>query len=204
MLEYMSLGSLADVTKRIGGKIPEVALGKIAVQLLKGLQYLHNIHRVHRDIKPANIVLDLEGNVKLTDFGLTAELKSSLANCQTMCGTYSYMSPERISNNEYDYKCDIWALGITLHECAAGCYPYPQSTIYLELIQRIVQDPVPRLKGASSFSPKFLDFLECCLKKDPAERASVEQLIAHPWVKEIEDTEFDLAAWLKRKCASKE
>jgi len=196
-LELMEFGSLHDIQIAVK-KIPEPVLGKITIEVLKGLDYLHSHKRVHRDIKPHNICVNKRGKAKLTDFGLTTELKTSFADCKTMCGTYSYMSPERITSDRYNAKCDVWGLGITLYECASGRFPYPQSGVYIDLIQRIVNEPVPQLKDVK-FSPQMLDFLERCLDKDQDKRMSVEQLLKHPWIRAMENTDFDLAKWLNRK-----
>eukprot|EP00497_Spongosphaera_streptacantha_P001033 TRINITY_DN1695_c0_g1_i1.p1 TRINITY_DN1695_c0_g1~~TRINITY_DN1695_c0_g1_i1.p1 ORF type:complete len:254 (+),score=41.87 TRINITY_DN1695_c0_g1_i1:325-1086(+) len=198
-LEYMDCGSLFDVKTKIG-PLPEHVLGKIFVQVVNGLCHMHKARRVHRDIKPHNIVVNTKGEAKLTDFGLTTELKSSLADCKTMCGTYSYMSPERITHERYDFKCDIWGIGISLYECAAGQFPYNvQNGVYLDLIDRIVNDPVPQMKNGASFSAEFLDFVSVCMEKDQEKRPSAEDLRDHPWIRNASQIEFDLGKWLKRK-----
>jgi len=79
---------------------------------------------VHRDIKPANLLVNLKGDVKITDFGVTAGLHDSVSTCTTFVGTVTYMSPERIRNSSYSYAADIWSLGLTVLEFATGRFPY--------------------------------------------------------------------------------
>ncbi|EKU20136.1 ser thr kinase [Nannochloropsis gaditana CCMP526] len=124
-LEMMDGGALANLVAQLG-PIPERALANMVFQILWALAYLKHDKRVHRDIKPSNLLINSHGEVKVSDFGLSAELQSSLAMCGTFVGTFKYMSPERIRNDPYDYASDVWSLGLTLIECATGRYPYLQ------------------------------------------------------------------------------
>ena len=119
--------------------IPEVVISKIAHQVLQGLENLHHIrYQVHRDIKPDNILLNSNGEVKLTDFGISKHLEQTIGQCNTFVGTSAYMSPERISTNDYSYPSDIWSLGVVMVEFATGQYPYSRTTgSYIELYERI-------------------------------------------------------------------
>jgi serine/threonine protein kinase len=94
----------------------------------QGLVFLHGErHLVHRDIKPANLLINLNGEPKITDFGISAGLDNSIAMCATFVGTVTYMSPERINNQCYSYPADIWSLGLSLLECGTGEFPYNAS-----------------------------------------------------------------------------
>eukprot|EP01031_Cornospumella_fuschlensis_P027372 gene27372-33062_t len=106
-LEYMDGGSLANVLAQVG-PIPESVLANMAFQILWGLAYLKHDKRVHRDLKPSNLLINSRGEVKVTDFGVSAELQNSIAMCGTFVGTFKYMSPERIRNRPYSYMSDIW------------------------------------------------------------------------------------------------
>jgi serine/threonine protein kinase len=199
VLEYMDCGALSDVREKVT-KIPEPILGVIAYQLLQGFDYMHSKKRVHRDVKPQNICLNSKGEAKLTDFGLTKEIQNSLGNCKTMLGTYSYMSPERIKNEGYRYKSDIWSLGIVLMECAGGVFPYGEcGGLHMDLITRIADDDSPTLKNAQEFSPEFIDFLAKSLEKDPKKRATAEKLMRHPWIQNCREQKINLAKWLKKQ-----
>ena len=145
----------------------------LALALLQ-LNYLHSDrHQVHRDMKPGNILLNSRGEVKISDFGLSAELDSTKEMCATFIGTHAYMSPERLGGKPYSFASDIWSLGITLVECALGYFPYTAYTgsNYFVLLSQILNDPPPQLP-AETFSSEFRDFILQCLCKDPEQRPS--------------------------------
>lgn len=180
-LEYCEVGSLLDVYKRAGA-IPEDVLGVIAGHVLQGLTYLHRVrYQVHRDIKPSNILINLRGQAKITDFGMSANLVSTLDKKQTWLGNVTYMSPERISGLGYACKSDVWGFGIMLAECALGRYPYESQESFYDLLNVIVASPAPTLP-AEQFSPQFHDFLAKCLDKQGETRASADELLQHPFV----------------------
>lgn len=144
----MDGGSLADLVKRCGtggepGQVPEPILGKITWDVLEGLLHMAAKHTVHRDIKPANILVSSLGQAKLSDFGIAKSNDNTLAQCITYAGTVTYMSPERINSKPYDSKADVWALGLTLLECATGRYPYDAGVGPLQLMIHICEDAVP-------------------------------------------------------------
>jgi len=121
----MEGGSLADVLHAAqltgSGPLSELVIGKLAARVLASLNYLHRErHQVHRDMKPGNILLNCRGEIKISDFGLSAELDSTKEMCATFIGTHAYMSPERLGGKPYSFASDIWSLGITLVECALG------------------------------------------------------------------------------------
>ncbi|KAL3904185.1 MAG: hypothetical protein SGPRY_011385, partial [Prymnesium sp.] len=190
VLEYMEGGSLADIlhTAQATGSQPlsELVIGKVATRVLASLHYLHRErHQVHRDMKPGNILLNSRGEceIKISDFGLSAELDSTKEMCATFVGTHAYMSPERLGGKPYSFASDIWSLGISLVECALGEYPYTAYTgsNYFVLLSQILNDPPPQL-SAESFSAEFRDFIGQCLCKDPERRPSALQLLSHPFI----------------------
>ncbi|KAL8158778.1 hypothetical protein V2J09_000315 [Rumex salicifolius] len=197
VLEYMDRGSLADVIRQVN-TILEPYLAVVCKQVLQGLMYLHNErHVIHRDIKPSNLLVNHKGEVKITDFGVSATLASSMGQRDTFVGTYNYMSPERISGSAYDYGCDIWSLGMVMLECAIGRFPYIKyedqhsGPSYFELLEAIVESPPPSAPS-DQFSPEFCSFISCCIQKDPMERSSSADLLAHPFIKKFEDKDIDL------------
>ncbi|KAF5207643.1 Mitogen-activated protein kinase kinase [Thalictrum thalictroides] len=195
-LEYMDGGSLADVL-RIRKRIPEPVLSCMVKKLLHGLSYLHGVrHLVHRDIKPANLLVNLKGEPKITDFGISAGLENSMAMCATFVGTVTYMSPERIRNESYSYPADIWSLGLALFECGTGEFPYTANDGPVNLMLQILYDPSPS-PSAKSFSPEFCSFIDACLLKDANARPTAEQLLSHPFVRIYEDARVDLAAFVQ-------
>ncbi|KAG8388591.1 hypothetical protein BUALT_Bualt02G0141500 [Buddleja alternifolia] len=195
-LEYMDGGSLADVI-RVRKSIPEPVLSAMMQKLLLGLGYLHGVrHLVHRDIKPANLLVNLKGEPKITDFGISAGLADSMAMCATFVGTVTYMSPERIRNESYSYPADIWSLGLALFECATGEFPYTANEGPVNLMLQILDDPSPSL-SKQSFSPELCSFVDACLQKDPVTRPTAEQLLLHPFIKKFEDAEVNLGAFVQ-------
>ncbi len=179
-LEYMDQGCLGSVLEHFG-PVPERALAAITFQALWGLGYLKHAKRVHRDIKPQNILLNSNGEVKLTDFGISKELENSIGLCQTFVGTFKYMSPERIRSVPYSYASDIWSLGLVLLECVTNRYPYPECKTYIDMVQTILESPPP-IPGQNQVSPQFVEFVQCCLQKEPKDRVTVEVLLSAPWL----------------------
>ncbi|KAA8530203.1 hypothetical protein F0562_004912 [Nyssa sinensis] len=195
-LEYMDGGSLADII-RVQRCIPESVLSSMVQKLLHGLSYLHGVrHLVHRDIKPANLLVNLKGEPKITDFGISAGLENSMAMCATFVGTVTYMSPERIRNESYSYPADIWSLGLALFECGTGDFPYTANEGPVNLMLQILDDPSPS-PSKHIFSPEFCSFIDACLQKDADARPTADQLLLHPFITKYENVGVDLAAFVR-------
>lgn len=190
ILEYMDGGSIADLLAR-HCTIPEGYLSAIARQALLGLQELHKGHVIHRDIKPSNMLVNRRGQVKISDFGVSAIVDNTLAQANTMVGTYIYMSPERINGKDFGFNSDIWALGLSILECGIGRFPYHragggrQHLSVFQLIRLVLDQPAPQAP-ADQFSPEFCSFISACLEKDDARRPGAEQLLSHPFILKYE------------------
>ncbi|GMQ06296.1 hypothetical protein CsSME_00050937 [Camellia sinensis var. sinensis] len=196
VLEYMDRGSLTDIVRQVK-TILEPYLAVVCKQVLQGLVYLHHErHVIHRDIKPSNLLVNHKGEVKITDFGVSAMLANSMGQRDTFVGTYNYMSV-RISGRTYDYKSDIWSLGMVILECAIGRFPYIQSEeqqawpSFYELLEAIVGSPPPSAPP-DQFSPEFCSFVSACIQQDPRDRLSALDLLSHPFIKKFEDKDIDL------------
>ncbi|KAL1515893.1 hypothetical protein AB1Y20_002507 [Prymnesium parvum] len=189
VLELMDAGSVEDLVKEHapqGGLKDEAELARIAREILNGLNYLHRQrHQVHRDLKPGNVMRNSKGATKIADFGISSQLESTGAFCQTFVGTTCYMSPERLAGEAYSYSADIWALGLILLELATGKYPYPKPDSYFQLLREILQKPAPSLPSGA-FSADFHDVITLCLDKNPNLRPSAHDLLKHPWLREAE------------------
>ena len=136
---------------------------------------------IHRDIKPSNVLINSKGQIKLCDFGVSKKLINSIAD--TFVGTSTYMSPERIQGNVYSIKGDVWSLGLMIIELVTGEFPLgghndtPDGI--LDLLQRIVNEPSPRLPKDRVFSREMTDFVNRCCIKNERERSSINELLHH-------------------------
>ena len=186
VLELMDNGSVEDLVAKHapdGGLKDERELGKLALQMLNGLNYLHRqCHQIHRDLKPANVMLNSKGAVKITDFGITSQLLNTAGYASTFVGTTIYMAPERLNGDRYSYSSDIWSFGLIMLELASGKYPYPTSSSYFALLQSIMDQPSPGLPEGDC-SDEFGEFVGICLDKVEGHRPAAKDLLKHPWVR---------------------
>ncbi|ODQ63846.1 kinase-like protein, partial [Nadsonia fulvescens var. elongata DSM 6958] len=215
-MEYMDGGSLDKIYGSPGEGVDEPYLAIIAnsvVMALKELKENHNV--IHRDVKPTNILASTNGKIKLCDFGVSGNLVASVA--KTNIGCQSYMAPERIrfansnqninnhNNNSITYssQSDIWSLGVTILEIAGGKYPYAEmfDNIFSQL-NAIIEGITPSLP-AEKFSPEAIDFVKRCLNKNPALRPNYSQLLNHPWLRNRNLENVDMAAFIQQRIAQR-
>ena len=147
-------------------------------QCLQGLKYIHQCHRVHRDIKPANILVDLNGRVKVIDFGLCTIYEPGMSYS---CGTPHYMAPEIIDPAPYKQNIDIWSLGICLYELIFRQKIYPEEENEMKVLECIVANGRPPYPH-ENMSPELKNFLDRCLEPNKNARPTAAQLLQHPFV----------------------
>ncbi|XP_026561544.1 TRAF2 and NCK-interacting protein kinase isoform X3 [Pseudonaja textilis] len=188
VMEFCGAGSVTDLIKNTkGNTLKEEWIAYICREILRGLSHLHQHKVIHRDIKGQNVLLTENAEVKLVDFGVSAQLDRTVGRRNTFIGTPYWMAPEVIACDEnpdatYDFKSDLWSLGITAIEMAEGAPPlcdmHPMRALFL-----IPRNPAPRLKS-KKWSKKFQSFIESCLVKNHGQRPSTEQLMKHPFIRD--------------------
>nr|XP_021140610.1 nik-related protein kinase isoform X3 [Columba livia] len=191
VMEYCGAGSVTDLVKKTKGNcFKEDWIAYICREVLRGLAHLHAHHVIHRDIKGQNVLLTENAEVKLVDFGVSAQLDRTIGRRNTFIGTPYWMAPEVIACEEnpdstYDYRSDLWSLGITAIEMAEGAPPlcdmHPMRALFL-----IPRNPPPKLKSRK-WSKKFLNFVESCLVKNYLHRPSTETLLKHSFIRDMQN-----------------
>jgi serine/threonine protein kinase len=179
----MDCGSLGDVYKTVG-KIPESVLSEITFQVLQGLVYLKKKKIIHRDIKPSNVLLNKRGKAKISDFGMSKKLTTSITCFNSFKGTFHYMSPERIQGESHSFDSDIWSLGLTIAECCFGKLPFNPDTKQEDLwdILGWAQE-FPEIMKQQDCSDEFKEFCTKCVEINPEDRPSPEELLEFKWIK---------------------
>ncbi|KAM4540454.1 TRAF2 and NCK interacting kinase a isoform 4-T4 [Fundulus diaphanus] len=189
VMEFCGAGSVTDLIKNTkGNSLKEDWNAYICREILRGLYHLHQHKVIHRDIKGQNVLLTENAEVKLVDFGVSAQMDKTVGKRNTFIGTPYWMAPEVIACDEnpaatYDCKSDLWSLGITAIEMAEGAPPlcdmHPMRALFL-----IPRNPAPRLKS-KKWSRKFQSFIENTLVKSYSQRPSTQELLAHPFIVEL-------------------
>ena len=184
-MEYCGGGSLQDIY-HITGPLTEKQIAFMSRETLQGLAYLHSMQKMHRDIKGANILLTETADVKLADFGVSAQITQTLGKRKSFIGTPYWMAPEVAAverKGGYNHLCDIWAVGVTAIELAELQPPmfdlHPMRALFL--MSKSGYKP-PTLKDKDKWSATFHSFVKECLIKNPKKRPPAEKMLYHPFL----------------------
>ncbi|XP_068685420.1 serine/threonine-protein kinase mig-15-like [Montipora foliosa] len=202
VMEFCGAGSITDLVKASKGKaLKEEWISYICHEVLNGVSHLHQNHVIHRDIKGQNVLLTDSAEVKLVDFGVSAQLDRTIGRRNTFIGTPYWMAPEVIACDEqpdatYDNRCDMWSIGITSIEMAETqpplCDMHPMRALFL-----IPRSEPPKLKSKKAWSKKFHNFVNTCLIRDYHQRPTADQLLQHEFIRDARSHERKIRIELK-------
>ncbi|XP_076024382.1 serine/threonine-protein kinase 10 [Genypterus blacodes] len=187
MIEFCPGGAVDATMLELDRGLTEPQIKVVCRQMLVALDYLHSMKIIHRDIKAGNVLLMLDGEIKLADFGVSAKNSKTLQRRDSFIGTPYWMAPEVVmcetmKDAPYDYKADIWSLGITLIELAQIEPPHHELNP-MRVLLKIAKSEPPTLDLPHKWSREFKDFLKKALDKNPESRPTAAQLQEHPFVK---------------------
>lgn len=187
ILEFAGKGELYKHLRK-KGKFSDSRASEYIAQMASALSYLHKKHVIHRDIKPENILLGINGEVKLSDFGWSVHAPNSRRN--TLCGTLDYLPPEMVEGRDHNEKVDIWSLGVLTYEFLVGSPPFEDLSGYPATYKRIAKVD---LKIPDYVSSEAKDLIIKLLQHNPDKRLALDQVPLHPWIQKHKDS------WLKRR-----
>uniref|UniRef100_A0A8C0KDS6 non-specific serine/threonine protein kinase n=1 Tax=Canis lupus dingo TaxID=286419 RepID=A0A8C0KDS6_CANLU len=186
LIEFCAGGAVDAVMLELERPLTESQIQVVCKQTLEALNYLHDNKIIHRDLKAGNILFTLDGDIKLADFGVSAKNTRTIQRRDSFIGTPYWMAPEVVmcetsKDRPYDYKADVWSLGITLIEMAEIEPPHHELNP-MRVLLKIAKSEPPTLAQPSKWSPNFKDFLKKCLEKNVDSRWTTSQLLQHPFV----------------------
>ncbi|XP_063988427.1 serine/threonine-protein kinase 10 isoform X2 [Diachasmimorpha longicaudata] len=192
LIEYCDGGAVDSIMVELEKPLTESQIAYVCQQMTEGLAFLHKARVIHRDLKAGNVLLTMAGGVKLADFGVSAKNKHTLQKHDTFIGTPYWMAPEVVlcetfRDNPYDFKVDIWSLGITLIEFAQMEPPNHEMSPMRVLLKIQKSDP-PKLEHPGKWSKDFNDFIAKALIKDPTARPTADDLLKHPFINRTLDS----------------
>ncbi|XP_012723755.2 serine/threonine-protein kinase PAK 4 isoform X1 [Fundulus heteroclitus] len=179
VMEFLEGGALTDIVTHT--RMNEEQIATVCLSVLKALSVLHTQGVIHRDIKSDSILLTHDGRVKLSDFGFCAQVSKEVQRRKSLVGTPYWMAPELISRLPYGPEVDIWSLGIMVIEMVDGEPPYFNEPP-LKAMKMIRDNLPPKLKNLHKVSPLLKGFLDRMLVREPAQRASANELLKHPFL----------------------
>ena len=193
VMEYANDGDLSKKIKTQKNKIigdkyfSEEKIMQYFYQICRGLQYIHSKNIIHRDIKSQNIFLMKNGKIKIGDFGIAKALTNTKNNATTIIGTPYYFSPEIINGEPYNYKTDIWSLGVVLYEMCCLKLPFESNNI-AQLSIKIMKgkyDPIP-----NRYSKNMANLIKNMLNIDQKLRPNINEVMQSPLLKNYHNNKY--------------
>uniref|UniRef100_A0A8C5RW80 non-specific serine/threonine protein kinase n=1 Tax=Laticauda laticaudata TaxID=8630 RepID=A0A8C5RW80_LATLA len=186
LIEFCAGGAVDAVMLELERPLTEPQIRVVCRQTLEALHYLHENKIIHRDLKAGNILFTLDGDIKLADFGVSAKNTRTIQRRDSFIGTPYWMAPEVVmcetsKDRPYDYKADVWSLGVTLIEMAEIEPPHHELNP-MRVLLKIAKSEPPSLAQPSKWSADFKDFLKKCLEKNVDARWNITELLQHPFV----------------------
>ena len=185
IMEYCPGGDLFSYIEKRDFKIKEERAAEIIHKLCTAVYFLHQYGIVHRDLKPENILMmDQTDNadIRLVDFGLGKMLGPG-EKCDEPFGTFSYVAPEVLQAKPYDFKVDLFAIGIITYLLVAGFLPFDDEDSEKEIARQTVYDPTPFPKKIwDNISQEAKMFVDNLLSKDPEKRMNLQEVLQHKWL----------------------
>ncbi|OCH90459.1 kinase-like protein [Obba rivulosa] len=176
MLEFAGKGELYKQLVKLGC-FTEKRSSRYVDQMADALHYLHSKHVIHRDIKPENLLLGINGELKIGDFGWSVHAPGNRRT--TLCGTLDYLPPEMVEGRDHTEKVDYWALGVLTYEFICGAPPFEDKSGHNATYKRIAKVD---LKIPPKVSPEARDLIIKLLQYDPEKRLPLTEVRRHPWV----------------------
>ncbi|KPJ11874.1 Neither inactivation nor afterpotential protein C [Papilio machaon] len=201
ILELCDCGTVMDIVRKLKAtdrKMSEEHIAYILKYTIKAVCYLHENKIIHRNIRCSNILITKDGEVKLIDFALSCKLSGNAEKTRTNIGSPSWMAPEvvAVSEDGYDNRIDVWALGITTIEMVDGKGPFQDMHPTRAMFQ-ILRNPPPSVCKPSMSSNEINDFIAECLEKNPEHRPYMMELVEHPFIQLVPENDYHLSTELK-------
>jgi serine/threonine protein kinase len=191
-MEYCAGGDLFSYIEKRGFKLKEERAAEIIHKLCTTVYFLHQYGIVHRDLKPENILMTDDtdsADIRLVDFGL-GKIIGPGETCTEPFGTFSYVAPEVLQEKPYNFKVDLFAIGIITYLLVAGFLPFDHETSEKEIARQTVYEPTPFpssiWKNISIEAKMFVDNL---LDKDPEKRMNIQEVLQHKWLQKFNKEE---------------
>eukprot|EP01116_Phalansterium_solitarium_P003345 TRINITY_DN14166_c0_g1_i1.p1 TRINITY_DN14166_c0_g1~~TRINITY_DN14166_c0_g1_i1.p1 ORF type:complete len:596 (+),score=240.19 TRINITY_DN14166_c0_g1_i1:408-2195(+) len=178
VMQYMEHGSLKDLIQRSGGKIDPKLKLRLALDVAKGMEYLHsrNPPVIHRDLKTSNVLIDRRWRCVCADFGISRIKPLVTQSMTTLVGTPAYMAPEVISSNKYSEAADVYSFGVLLGELYSGMTPYADMDLFPQQIMYAVANQGLRPPLPDNLPQPILLLIVDCYEADPDKRPNFTEI----------------------------